>query len=174
MYATALERSKWIASARKPIVKITGEFWAQTTDGDGNYNMFPFLEGEGAEVIVEPIGTWIMYMIHQMKQKYNDRKGIDNEESEAPWWRFDKALTVEANHRKRIAKMNLAERVFSREYKRLQKALGGGMLHGLVDQYELQRMGHPYYNSRARPAARDTWKLPRTSTTPTRTSHTWC
>src|SRR5215470_4099883 len=24
----------------KPIVKITGEFWAQTTEGDGNFNMF--------------------------------------------------------------------------------------------------------------------------------------
>ena len=27
----------------KPIVKITGEFWAQTTEGDGNFNMFKFL-----------------------------------------------------------------------------------------------------------------------------------
>src|SRR5262249_30933839 len=32
----------------KPIVKITGEFWAQTTEGDGNFNMFRFLEREGA------------------------------------------------------------------------------------------------------------------------------
>ncbi len=44
----------------KPIVKITGEFWAQTTEGDGNFNMFRFLEREGAQVLVEPIGTWIM------------------------------------------------------------------------------------------------------------------
>ena len=44
----------------KPIVKITGEFWAQTTEGDGNFNMFSFLEKEGAQVVVEPIGTWIM------------------------------------------------------------------------------------------------------------------
>ena len=50
----------------KPIVKITGEFWAQTTEGDGNFNMFQFLEREGAQVLVEPIGTWIMYMIHQV------------------------------------------------------------------------------------------------------------
>src|SRR5579885_973516 len=27
----------------KPIVKITGEFWAQTTEGDGNFNMFKWL-----------------------------------------------------------------------------------------------------------------------------------
>ncbi len=27
----------------KPVIKITGEFWAQTTEGDGNFNMFAFL-----------------------------------------------------------------------------------------------------------------------------------
>ena len=53
----------------KPIVKITGEFWAQTTEGDGNFNMFNFLEREGAQVLVEPIGTWVMYMMHQVMQK---------------------------------------------------------------------------------------------------------
>ena len=45
----------------KPKVKITGEFWAQTTEGAGNYHMFRWLESEGAEVMVEPIGTWIEY-----------------------------------------------------------------------------------------------------------------
>src|SRR5262249_21852554 len=39
----------------KPTVKITGEFWAQTTEGDGNFNMFRFLEREGAQILVEPI-----------------------------------------------------------------------------------------------------------------------
>jgi predicted nucleotide-binding protein (sugar kinase/HSP70/actin superfamily) len=134
----------------KPIVKITGEFWAQTTDGDGNYNMFPFLEREGAEVIVEPIGTWIMYMIHQFKQKLRDRKGIEDG-GVMPSWSKDplRRARVEARFRKRIARMNIAEKIFSREYTKLQHALGGGVLHELVCQYELQRMGHPYYNSRA-------------------------
>ncbi|HEX6790737.1 MAG TPA: activator of (R)-2-hydroxyglutaryl-CoA dehydratase [Candidatus Krumholzibacteria bacterium] len=134
----------------KPIVKITGEFWAQTTDGDGNYNMFPFLEREGAEVIVEPIGTWIMYMIHQFKQKLRDRKGIEEGGVMPSWvkepWRRAK---VEARFRKRMARMNVAEKIFFREYSKLQHALGAGVLHELVCQYELQRMGHPYYNSRA-------------------------
>src|SRR5579872_786976 len=61
----------------KPIVKVTGEFWAQTTEGDGNFNMFKFLEKEGAQVLVEPIGTWIMYMIHQAKQQIKDQRGLD-------------------------------------------------------------------------------------------------
>ena len=134
----------------KPIVKITGEFWAQTTDGDGNYNMFPFLEREGAEVIVEPIGTWIMYMIHQFKQKLRDRKGIEEGGTMPSWTREPvRRAKVEATFRKRIARMNIAEKIFSREYTKLQHALGAGVLHELVCQYELQRMGHPYYNSRA-------------------------
>jgi predicted nucleotide-binding protein (sugar kinase/HSP70/actin superfamily) len=134
----------------KPVVKITGEFWAQTTDGDGNYNMFPFLEREGAEVIVEPIGTWIMYMIHQFKQKLRDRKGIEDKQEMPSWTREPhRRLAVEARFRKRYARMTLAESIFKREYARLQEALGGGILHELVCQYELQRMGHPYYNSRA-------------------------
>ena len=134
----------------KPIVKITGEFWAQTTDGDGNYNMFPFLEREGAEVIVEPIGTWIMYMIHQFKQKLRDRKGIEEGGAMPSWTKAPlRRAKVETRFRKRIARMNIAEKIFSREYSKLQHALGAGVLHELVCQYELQRMGHPYYNSRA-------------------------
>jgi predicted nucleotide-binding protein (sugar kinase/HSP70/actin superfamily) len=134
----------------KPVVKITGEFWAQTTEGDGNYNMFRFLEKEGAEVIVEPIGTWIMYMIHQFKQKLRDRKGIEDGGVMPSWTRQPvRRARVEARYRKRVTRMNIAERVFAREYARLQEALGGGILHELVCQYELQRMGHPYYNSRA-------------------------
>ena len=133
----------------KPIVKVTGEFWAQTTEGDGNYNMFPFLEREGAEVIVEPIGTWIMYMIHQRKQAMRDDKGIVEGQDPTPWWRLDKKVAVEMDQRKRWAKLTLAEKVFKREYAKLQETLGGGILHELADQYHLQRVGHPYYNSRA-------------------------
>src|ERR1700739_2364702 len=60
----------------KPIVKITGEFWAQTTEGGGNFNMFRFLEKEGAQVVVEPIGTWICYLMHQVVQQARDEKGL--------------------------------------------------------------------------------------------------
>jgi predicted nucleotide-binding protein (sugar kinase/HSP70/actin superfamily) len=49
----------------KPIVKIIGEFWAQTTEGEGNYNMHKFLEEEGAQVYPEPLGNWILYISHQ-------------------------------------------------------------------------------------------------------------
>lgn len=132
----------------KPIVKITGEFWAQTTEGDGNFNMFPFLEKEGAQVVVEPIGTWIMYMIHQVIQKYQDQKGLDEGATLPSWKKFGKRLSIETGYRKKVAKLKVAERVFEREWNRLRLALGN-LPHALVNQYELQREGHPYYNSRA-------------------------
>jgi predicted nucleotide-binding protein (sugar kinase/HSP70/actin superfamily) len=132
----------------KPIVKVTGEFWAQTTEGDGNFNMFRFLEREGAQLIVEPIGTWIMYLIHQAKQEKADRKGVTDNESMPSKWRFDKRIGNDWKVRKATAQLTLAEAIFKREWNRLREALNY-LPHDLADQYELQRAAHPFYNSRA-------------------------
>src|SRR5207247_6321762 len=40
------------------------------------------------------------------------------------------------------------EAIFKSEYQQIVEALGG-VAHHLADQYELQRIGHPFYNSRA-------------------------
>ena len=154
-YVPALERCRdqfnEIAIDRlrvKPIVKITGEFWAQTTEGDGNFNMFNFLQKEGAQVLVEPIGTWIMYMIHQVVQKYKDFKGLEEGAVLPPIWKVGSRAKIEINYRQKVAKLKLAEAIFKGEYHKIVKALGG-IAHHLADQYELQRLGHPFYNSRA-------------------------
>jgi predicted nucleotide-binding protein (sugar kinase/HSP70/actin superfamily) len=132
----------------KPIAKITGEFWAQTTEGDGNFNMFRFLEKEGAQVLVEPVGTWIMYMIHQAKQQIKDERGLDLLQQGTSKWNLPKVFNSHLNVRQKLLKLTAAEVVFKREYHRLVEALGG-IAHHLTDQYELQRLGHPFYNSRA-------------------------
>jgi predicted nucleotide-binding protein (sugar kinase/HSP70/actin superfamily) len=132
----------------KPIVKITGEFWAQTTEGDGNFNMFRFLEKEGAQVVVEPIGTWICYLMHQVVQRLHDHKGLAEGAVLPPKWRLDKHLKINLTMHKKIIQLKIGEAIFKREYNRIIGALGG-IAHHLVDQYELQRLGHPYYNSRA-------------------------
>jgi predicted nucleotide-binding protein (sugar kinase/HSP70/actin superfamily) len=132
----------------KPIVKITGEFWAQTTEGDGNFNMFAFLEREGAQVLVEPIGTWIMYMMHQVVQKYRDLKGLSEGAVLPPLWKLGPRARIEWDYRQKVAKIKLAEAIFRNEYHKIVGALGG-VAHHLTNQYELQRLGHPYYNSRA-------------------------
>jgi len=132
----------------RPIVKITGEFWAQTTEGDGNFKMFSFLEREGAQVVVEPVGTWIMYLIHQGKQQIYDRRHTNEDESMPAAWRLDRRMANELRARRKQAILTLAEAVFKREWERLRGALND-IPHGLTDQYELQRLGHPYYNSRS-------------------------
>jgi predicted nucleotide-binding protein (sugar kinase/HSP70/actin superfamily) len=132
----------------KPIVKITGEFWAQTTEGDGNFRMFQFLEREGAQVLVEPIGTWIMYMLHQVAQKYRDTKGLEEGALLPPAWSFSRRAGIETRHVAKLARIKLAEAVFRKHYRRMADALPG-LVHALVDQYELQRIAHPLYNSRA-------------------------
>ena len=132
----------------KPTVKVTGEFWAQTTEGDGNFNMFKFLEKEGAQVLVEPIGTWITYMIHQAKQQTKDERGLDLIAKKVPKWNLAKLFNSHLNTRQKLAKLTFAEAIFKREYHKLIDALGS-IAHHLTDQYELQRIGHPFYNSRA-------------------------
>lgn len=51
----------------KPKVSIIGEFWAMTTEGDGNYKLQQFLESEGAEVDVQLVTAWLLYMLWQGK-----------------------------------------------------------------------------------------------------------
>ena len=60
----------------KPKVKITGEFWAMTTEGDGSYKMQRWLESEGAEVMIEPVSNWVQFMIWEGLQHITERKGI--------------------------------------------------------------------------------------------------
>lgn len=132
----------------RPIVKITGEFWAQTTEGDGNFNMFRFLESENAQVLVEPVGTWITYLIHQVVQKNRDWKGLEEGALLPSWWRLARRSRIELAYLRKQFKLKLAEALFRRHYARAAATLSG-LAHPLADQYELQRLGHPYYNSRA-------------------------
>ena len=131
----------------KPICKVTGEFWAQTTEGDGNFNMFPFLEREGAQVLVEPIATWILYMLHQAKNMYHDRKGLKEGEENPKAHQVLKKFKNYTDYKKITTILTIAEHVFSREYNRIREAFDF-MPHELANQLELQRLGHPFYNSR--------------------------
>ncbi len=50
-------------SQPKPLVSIIGEFWAMTTEGEGNYELQRYLESEGAEVDAQPIVNWLLFMV---------------------------------------------------------------------------------------------------------------
>jgi len=114
----------------KPVVKVTGEFWAQTTEGDGNFRIFPFLESEGAQVIVEPIATWITYMLHMARLRKESRKGFDSGALKS---------------RKQMLMLDLGETLWTYFYHRTARKLGG-IAHHLAPQEELSNLAHPYYH----------------------------
>lgn len=59
----------------KPKVSIIGEFWAMTTEGEGNYRLQQFLESEGAECDIQPITNWLLYLLWGAEQKSHDQPG---------------------------------------------------------------------------------------------------
>ena len=56
----------------KPMVKITGEFYLQTVEGDPNYNIHRWLEAEGAEVYPAGITVWMDYLLRLGLQRFED------------------------------------------------------------------------------------------------------
>ncbi|MGA8313566.1 MAG: hypothetical protein WB755_26315 [Terriglobales bacterium] len=133
----------------KPMVKVTGEFWAQLTEGDGNFNMFAFLEGEGAHVLVDSVGNWIMYLMHQAKANAGNRRSVDAPHARPSWWDLKKLLLNEWHFRKKWLLLTLGERIWARQYARVVEGLGQ-VAHPLPPQQELSRLAHPFYHSLAR------------------------
>ncbi|WP_372619239.1 hypothetical protein [Falsiroseomonas sp.] len=113
----------------KPMVKITGEFYLQTVEGEPNHNIHRWLESEGAEVYPAAIAVWLEYWLRFYAQEFEERLG------------------VEKGVRAKIAMIRGIERAFSWSYGRLRSALGD-IPHELPDQYELRRLAAPYFHHR--------------------------
>jgi predicted nucleotide-binding protein (sugar kinase/HSP70/actin superfamily) len=133
----------------KPMVKITGEFWAQLTEGDGNFHMFEFLEREGAQVMVEPIATWITYLIHQARANAVAKWPVNRPHRDAKWWELNKHFTNKLKLRKKLLGMDIGGWIFTSLYHRTARNLGG-LTHELVSQKELAALANPFYNQYAR------------------------
>ncbi|MDH3976375.1 MAG: 2-hydroxyglutaryl-CoA dehydratase, partial [Deltaproteobacteria bacterium] len=130
-----LEKLKVDYSKAKPKVKIIGEFWAQTTEGDGNYGLPKWLEEEGCEVMVEPISGWLDYTVWWWKAYIKDRiragKGVRKK------WSFISLLF----------KISFADFLFKFHHSMYRLALGF-VNAPLPSQRQLAQLGHKYYNTR--------------------------
>ncbi len=133
----------------KPVVKITGEFWAQTTEGDGNFNMFAFLEKEGAQVFVDPIGAWVAYLARQARAHARYRCGLEPAAHEPLVRRIRARLAEEGRLWRKRLLVGLGEAIYFREYARVARALGG-LVHPLPDQDLLADLARPVYHDLAR------------------------
>ncbi|MCZ7555500.1 MAG: activator of (R)-2-hydroxyglutaryl-CoA dehydratase [Bacteroidia bacterium] len=131
----------------KPLVKITGEFWAQTTEGDGNFRMFRFLEQEGAEVLIEPITPWLLYLLHQEKQARRDRRLLDVDPSLPRVRKLSRKAASLFRYAQAQSLLTLAEYFYAREYRRYRRAMHD-IPQSLPDQYHFSRIASRYFNTR--------------------------
>jgi predicted nucleotide-binding protein (sugar kinase/HSP70/actin superfamily) len=113
----------------KPLVKITGEFYLQTVEGDPNYNIHRWLEGEGAEVYPAAITIWFDYLMRLAAQDFEDRIGVDR------------------GARLKSGGIQAAQGLLRWTYSRMRRALNG-VPHELPAQAELRTLAKPYYHSR--------------------------
>ena len=133
----------------KPLVKITGEFWAQITEGDGNFNMFAFLEKEGAQVLVEPIATWVAYLLYQAKAHAREKWPANRPHRNPKWYEVKKQLANDLGLRKKLMGIGAGQVMWNYFYHRVARNLGG-ITHHLAPQEELAELAHPFYNQFAR------------------------
>ncbi len=89
----------------RPKVLIQGEFWAKTTEGDGNYDLYRFLEKEGAEPVIETITDWLLHQIwradweadRRVDMSFQDSgdggmKGVNIKSLKRKLWAVDKVM----------------------------------------------------------------------------------
>jgi len=126
----------------KPIVKITGEFWAQTTEGDGNYRMFDFLEQEGAEVLADGLGSWVTYLMYTWRARFADRQRQRGEDGASGW---APGLFRRLGARARLAAFDVGEWMYHRELDRVVRSVGASGPH-LVPQRVLFDLALPFYH----------------------------
>jgi predicted nucleotide-binding protein (sugar kinase/HSP70/actin superfamily) len=113
----------------KPVVKITGEFYLQTVEGEPNHNIHHWLEQEGAEVYPAAIAIWLDYLMRHAGQDHEDHIGIV-----------------------RLAQLKFGAIrsgmwLLRRTYDGLRAALAD-LPRELPDQYELRKLATPYFHSR--------------------------
>jgi hypothetical protein len=109
--------------------------------------MFEFLEREGAEIKVEPIANWIMYLLWQAKARHRDRKWVDMKKP--PAWAVHQRALAELKFRQKQLFFGIGEGLYAHLYRRVINGLGG-IGHELLDMQELARLAQPYYHRFAR------------------------
>ncbi|MCP4645724.1 MAG: activator of (R)-2-hydroxyglutaryl-CoA dehydratase [bacterium] len=117
----------------KPVCAVVGEFWAQMTEGDGNYRLFSFLESQGAEVLPDPMTEWFQYLFAYARGQLIDRQGLPGTSRLSAWLRR--------------GQLAFASRILGRAYARARAAFGG-VVPGYHDQDALERLARPFFSPR--------------------------
>jgi hypothetical protein len=128
----------------KPVVKVVGEFWAQMTESDGNFQMLEFLEREGAEVSVEPISTWVLYLLRQQRERAALRRRVLAYTSS--WDEPNNALLARMSSFGQRLGLALGSKMYLHHFRRLAALLGVPDLRP-APQRALAELAHPHYST---------------------------
>jgi predicted nucleotide-binding protein (sugar kinase/HSP70/actin superfamily) len=128
----------------KPVVKVIGEFWAQMTESDGNFRMLDFLEKEGAEVSIEPISSWLLYLLHSRKMRAIERRKMAA--YTAPWRHPKKALATRLACWSKQLGFVVGAKIYTHHFERLARLLALPVKK-LTPQAALTALASPYYNT---------------------------
>ncbi|MGZ3430013.1 MAG: 2-hydroxyglutaryl-CoA dehydratase, partial [Polyangia bacterium] len=126
----------------KPKVSIIGEFWAMTTEGDGNYGLQRFLESEGAECDIQLVTAWILFMIWEQRWDTKQRMVLRTDDTAR------KGLAGK-NANKKLAMLWVAEKAIRGIFKTCAGIMG---LHDypLPDMDKVAETAAPFYNNHLR------------------------
>jgi predicted nucleotide-binding protein (sugar kinase/HSP70/actin superfamily) len=133
-------RCDWTRPA--PRVSIIGEFWAMTTEGDGNYQLQRFLESEGAECDIQFVTNWLLFMMWEGRYDTKLRaelKGLDTAR---------KSLK-DARIGRKLAMLFVADTAVRATFQ-FFGALVGFRGYKLPNMEEIAATAHKYYNNNVR------------------------
>ena len=126
----------------RPKVSIIGEFWAMTTEGDGNYQLQRFLESEGAEADIQLVTAWLLYTIWEARRDTLERKDLRG--ADTSYYGLGKAGPFDLA--KKLGGVAAADKVVRGIFQTFAHAAGLYGYH-LPDMFEIARISHEYYNN---------------------------
>lgn len=126
-------------------VKVTGEFWAMTTVGDGNFDLYYFLEKENSELLIEPVASLIQFLFSKGKLRHRNRRELILNKDVKSKWDFHQRWKNYKTYQKKLLTLKVGLFLYRREYHRLLAAVGGHF-HKLIPQAILQEIAYRYYN----------------------------
>jgi predicted nucleotide-binding protein (sugar kinase/HSP70/actin superfamily) len=126
----------------KPKIAIIGEFWAMTTEGDGNYRLQRFLESEGAEVDIQPITAWLLYNIWENVWDTKQRMMLRVDDG-------GRAGLKGTNPRRKLVLLKVADAALRGAFALYANAIGLRGYH-LSDMDEIATISHQYYDNHLR------------------------
>jgi NADPH-dependent glutamate synthase beta subunit-like oxidoreductase/predicted nucleotide-binding protein (sugar kinase/HSP70/actin superfamily)/NAD-dependent dihydropyrimidine dehydrogenase PreA subunit len=127
-----------------PRVSIIGEFWAMTTEGDGNYKLQRFLESEGAECDIQLVTNWLLYNVWEARYDTRERAYLRGQDTANASYKGN-AAKVEL-HRLTLWAADQALRGVFQAFAGITGFAG----YKLPDMDEIASIAHQHYDNRLR------------------------